>query len=169
MSGSDAGPTSRKPTRRGTTVPTPRALKLLEGRRPGRDSGGRPVPEVPAFKRVPPVKPDDLSPDAAMFWDEVCAELGRLEVLKPVDGPALRAAAECFARFRAAVRRRQADGLTVVTAHGEVTAPWVRVESLAARELRLWCGEFGLTPAAEMRLGTGGLSEDETNPFAGTG
>ena len=153
--------------RRGTTVAAPPALKLLEGRSPGRDLGGRPVPEVPAFKRVPPAKPEDLSPDAAVFWDEVCAELGRLDVLKPLDGASLRSAAECFARLREAIRQRQEKGIVAETSQGWGVAPWVRVEETASREFRHWCAEFGLTPAAEIRLGTGGLSEDEANPFAG--
>lgn len=151
--------------RQGTNVPTPVSLKLLEGVRPGRDSGGRPVPQVPAFKRLPPARPDDLTDDAAEFWDDVVEELGRLEVLKPVDGPGLRAAAECYARLRTAIRARQEHGITAETSQGVGVAPWVRVEESASRELRAWCAEFGLTPAAEIRLGSVKQSEDEENPF----
>lgn len=152
--------------RRGTTVAAPVSLKLLEGRAPGRDSGGRPVPQVPAFKRLPPARPDDLTDDAAEFWDEVVEELGRLEVLKPVDGPGLRAAAECYARLRAAIRQRQEHGITAETSQGVGVAPWVRVEESASRELRAWCAEFGLTPAAEIRLGAPAKPEEPDNPFA---
>lgn len=153
--------------RRGTTVPTPAALKLVEGLRPGRDSGGRAVKAPPAFKRLPPGKPADLSPDAAALWDQVVPELARLDLLKVPDEAALRALCETYARLREAIRLRQEEGLTARTSQGVGVAPWVRVESEAGKAFRSWCAEFGLTPSAEMRLGTEAGKDDESNPFAG--
>lgn len=147
--------------------PAPAALKLLQGVGNGRDSGGRPVGSVPAFKRVPPAKPEDLSAEAGALWDAVVAELGRLDVLKPLDGPALQMACETYARWCEAHRKRQNAGLLSENSQGTVTAPWVGIEERAAREFRIFCAEFGWTPAAEARLATGGLSEDPDNPFAG--
>jgi P27 family predicted phage terminase small subunit len=153
--------------RRGTTVATPATLKLLEGARPGRDSGGRAVKEPPAFRRLPPERPVDLSPDAGEMWDLVVGELSRVELLKPLDGPALRAACETYARLRSAIRARQDCGITCETSQGVGVAPWVRVEAEAGRALRQWCAEFGLSPAAEARIGSGPQDGDDGNPFAG--
>jgi P27 family predicted phage terminase small subunit len=71
--------------------PRPVKLKLLEGRGHGRDSGGRKVPEVPLFKRLPPEAPEWLPDEARAEWDRVVPELARLELTKPVDRAALTA------------------------------------------------------------------------------
>lgn len=44
--------------------PKPARLKLVEGRSPGRDSGGRKVPEPPKFIRQAPDAPDWLDAEA---------------------------------------------------------------------------------------------------------
>ena len=71
--------------------PRPVALKLLEGRGHGRDSGGRKVAETPLFKRIPPEAPEWLPTEARAEWDRVVPELARLELTKPVDRAALTA------------------------------------------------------------------------------
>lgn len=152
--------------RRGTTVPTPAKLKLLEGRGHGRDSGGRLVQEPPAFKRLPPAKPDDLSEDAAQLWDQFVAELSRLSLVKPLDGAALEILCETYARWKRAKRER-IDLITKGAHGGRVADPLVGIEERASKDFRAWCAEFGLTPAAEAKLSTpdadGG---DDANPFA---
>jgi phage terminase small subunit len=64
-------------------APAPAGLKLVEGRSPGRDSGGRLVPQPPGFERVAPQAPDWLSPNARDMWDRTVAELDQLHLLKP--------------------------------------------------------------------------------------
>lgn len=168
-------------------------LKLMEdtGRKPGFDAAGRPIPEVPAFSRKLPEKPDHLSPDAEWMWDRVIEQMGSVGVLKPLDGPALEVICETFARWREAVRIRQngvqvsivepkddsADGQKVVisarppgvlstNSQGLVAAPWIGVEERAARDFRAWCSEFGLTPAAERHLAEAAdLKSEGDNPF----
>src|SRR5665647_3181638 len=71
--------------------PRPVALKLLEGRGHGTDSGGRKVTPPPLFKRVPPEAPEWLPTEARAEWDRVVPELARLELTKPVDRAALTA------------------------------------------------------------------------------
>ena len=146
----------------------PAALKLVEGRGNGRDSGGRVIKDAPAFRRLPPTKPHDLSPDAAELWDELIGELSRLELVREIDGAALRACCESFARYRTAVRMRQQQGILAMTSQGQGVAPWVRVEESAGKEFRAWAAEFGLTPAAEAKLATTGAgdAEEDNDPFA---
>jgi P27 family predicted phage terminase small subunit len=131
-------------------------LKLVDpGRGAGRDSGGRLIPETPAFHRAVPQKPHDLSEVAGRMWDAVVAELPRLNLLKPLDAFALEVGCETYARWHAAKRLRlgrDQSGLLAKTSQGVGVSPLVRVESEASREFRAWCAEFGLTPAAEVKL-----------------
>lgn len=149
----------------------PAGLKLLEGRGKGKDSGGREVVPAPAFRRLPPERPEDLSEEAAALWDEFVVELQRLQLLKPVDGPALQIAVEAYARWRQASQLLAIEGMTYVAHTGLVKVhPLVGVVERASAEYRAWCSEFGLTPAAEGKLATpAGDEGDQENPFAGTG
>jgi len=150
-------------------------LKLLNGRHAGVDSGGRKVEEGPAFRRLAPEKPSDLSSQASEHWDLVVPELMRLELTKALDAGALAIACETFARWRTAQAQVNQQGLTI-----EVTVrrgqdewaeprpnPAVRIVEAASREYRAWAAEFGLTPSAEGRLGTKEAKGASANPFAG--
>lgn len=150
--------------------PAPRKLQLLNGRAPGRDSGGREVKPTPGFRRMPPDKPAGLSPDASRMWDLFVAELSRLQLTKPIDGPALEVGCETYARWKQAKRARlklRGRGLLHMNSQGQAAHPLVGIEERASKDFRAWCSEFGLTPAAEGKLG--GQEADggeEDNPFA---
>ncbi|MFF5778162.1 phage terminase small subunit P27 family [Streptomyces virginiae] len=151
--------------------PRPAGLKLVEGSRPGRDSGGRKVTEPPAFKRVPPEPPAWLPAEARAEWDRVVPELARLDLLKPVDRSALTAYCLTWDRLVQAQRQMDEDGSVLATnSQGRVRHPAVAVIEAASKELRSWAGEFGLTPSAESKVGRQGDDDgDATNPFAGSG
>ena len=149
-------PESRPKMTRGRT-PTPHSLQLLTGRHPGRDSGGRPLKSPPLFKRLPPEPPDWLSPVALAEWHRVLPELTRLDLCKELDAVALSAYCECCSLFAAASSAVSADGVTVVQrfANGStrsVPHPAVAIMLKAGAQVRSWAAEFGLTPAAEMRI-----------------
>lgn len=149
----------------------PAGLKLLEGRGKGTDSGGREVKPSPTFKRLPPEKPDDLSDAADVLWDHFVDELQRLQLLKPLDGPALQIAVEAYSRWKDASEQLAADGMTYVAPSGLIKVnPLVGVVERASAEFRAWVAEFGLSPAAERKLSSpAGDDDGEENPFAGTG
>lgn len=149
----------------------PAGLKLVEGVRPGRDSGGRKVAEPPAFKRIPPEAPGWLPDEARAEWERVVPELARLDLLKPVDRSALTAYCLTWDRLVQAQREMQADGSVLATnSQGRVRHPAVAVIEAASKELRAWAGEFGLTPSAEARVGRQEADDgDQANPFAGSG
>jgi len=156
--------------------PKPAPLKLIEGRGNGRDSGGRKVPTPPMFTRIPPEKPDHLTPYASEIWDRIVQDLPKLGLLKEVDGPSLEMLCETYSRWRVAVEMRMAaqkqapgtKGLIAKNSQGFVIAPWVNAETQASKEFRAWCAEYGLTPAAEMKLAMPtGDDEGDMNPFAG--
>lgn len=140
--------------------PRPTHLKLAEGRGNGRDSGGRVVPDLPPFKRAIPEKPDDLTAAASRFWDRIVEDLTHADSLKPLDGFAMEALCESYSRWHEAKTQRAAGPLLAETSQGMGVSPLVRVEAEASREFRSWCAEFGLTPAAEMKLASSKDADD---------
>lgn len=135
---------------------SPAALRLVSGRSPGRDSGGRKVKPSPGFRRIPPTPPAWLSDEAAAEWERVLPELARLDLLKEADGAALAAYCEAWATFVAATKVVQAEGLTIEAKQGTLAHPAVAIARNAGREVRTWAGQFGLTPAAEAGIGVRG-------------
>lgn len=151
--------------------PRPAGLKLIEGRGNGRDSGGRKVADLPAFKRLPPAAPEWLPDEARAEWDRVVPELARLDLLKEIDRSALTAYCLTWDRLVQAQQQIQKDGSVLAeNSQGRVRHPAVAVLEAASKELRAWAGEFGLTPSAEAKLGRQESSDgEEANPFAGSG
>ena len=132
--------------------PRPPQLKVLTGRSPGRDTGGRKIPDPPRFVRVPPEPPTWLSREAKAEWRRVVPELGRLKMLKQSSRSSLVAYCETWATFVQATREVHRDGLTIEAKQGMLAHPAVAIARTAQKELRAWCAEFGLTPSAEGRL-----------------
>jgi P27 family predicted phage terminase small subunit len=134
-------------------APRPAALKLLEGRGHGRDSGGREVKAIPGFKRIPPTKPADLAPDAEALWDLVIDEFTRLNLLKQLDGAALEITCATYARWKEADRKCREEGTEIQGEGGWLKrAPWLLTAESASKEFRAYLAEFGLSPSAEGRL-----------------
>lgn len=148
----------------------PAKLRLLTGRSPGRDSGGRKVEAPPAFKRVPPRPPTWLSTEAKAEWRRVVPELSRLDLVKEQDRAALAAYCEAWATFVVATRTVQEEGMVINAKQGKLAHPCVAIARNAGREMRSWAAHFGLTPSTEQALARGGGDDgDEANPFAGSG
>lgn len=156
-------------------VPQPAALRLLTGRAPGRDSGGRKVVPPPDFRRIPPNPPTWLSREAKAEWRRVVPGLARLDLLKEEDRAALTNYCETWATYVDAIRQVREQGIVVenrsVRKDGTESVwltknPAVAVAEAASKLLRSWCHEFGLTPSAEARV-TRGVGEDDpdANPF----
>lgn len=143
--------------------------QLVEGRSPGRDSGGRKVPESPKFIRQAPDAPDWLDAEALAEWRRVAPTLERLDLLKPEDRALLSAYCETWSVYVAAVQRVRAEGLTITSPKSGVVHrnPAVTVAETARMHLLRLASEFGLTPAAEQRLAVApGDDGDGLNPFA---
>ena len=152
--------------------PQPVALKLLQGRGHGTDSGGRPVKAVPGFERGAPVAPPWLPDEARAEWNRVVPELDRLGILKSIDGAALTGYCMAWHRFVEASEIVKNEGAVcrAIDNLGNVKLtrhPALLTAEAASKELRAWASEFGLTPSAEQRLaGTKGDDGDQGNPFA---
>lgn len=146
----------------------PAALKLINGRGPGVDSGGRKVPETPAFKRLPPEAPEWLPDEARAEWERVVPELARLDLVKPIDRASLTAYCLTWSRLVTAQREIADDGGSVLgqNSQGRVRHPAVAVVEAASKELRAWAQEFGLTPSAEQKVAAkGGGDGEDDDPF----
>jgi P27 family predicted phage terminase small subunit len=156
----------------GSTVNLTASLKLLSGRGGGKDSGGRPVAHPPKFLRAAPDPPEWLDAEARAEWDRVVPGLETLDVLKSEDRAVLAAFCETWSRFVAAVKLYRAEGIVLVNpdsgrAHKH---PAVGVAEVAATQLRAFAAEFGLTPAAEQRIGvvtTDDGTRSAYDPYAG--
>ncbi len=151
-------------------VPVPPGLKILAGRSPGRDSGGRPIPKVPAFERAAPDPPDWLDPEALAEWDRIVPTLDALRLIKPEDHGTI--TARCCAWSRA-VRHEAivaARGPMITNPSGrEVPNPAVHAARVAWHDVVKFGALLGLDPVSEVNLAASAADDDddEYDQFAG--
>jgi P27 family predicted phage terminase small subunit len=156
----------------------PAVVLQMKGRGPGRDSGGRPIPEVPAFTRGAPGRPEWLSADARAEWDRVVPGLSALNILKPEDRAMLAAYCEAWATFKTLTLAVWEQGQTIevttetagpkgiTTTTKTVVNPLLSARDRVAREMRGFAANFGLSPSSEMALGkVNGDAGGDDNPF----
>lgn len=163
--------------------PKPTALKMVTGRRPGVDSGGRPIP-AEAFDnlgKAPLPMPDWLHPEAVDLWQQTAPTLDRLNLTKPEDHAVFAAYCQAWAVFVRSSRKLNAEGLTIMTVVGlpdggtqekPMVNPIYRTVKESGEQLLKFAKEFGLTPSASAALSraraeVNGTAADADNPFAG--
>lgn len=139
----------------------PASLRLLKGRSPGRDSGGRVVTPPPQVVPACPERPDWLTDDAVDMWERVTPELERLGLLGRIDQGALVAYCEAWSTWREARRLLEVDGVVVAGRDGNlVRHPALLAANAASSELRAWAVQLGLTPAARQRMQAAPVDDD---------
>lgn len=140
--------------------PKPPQLRLLTGRGPGTDSGGRKVKQPPGFVRTAPKPPSWLSGEAAAEWRRIVPELERLKLLKGASRSSLSAYCETWAKFvvvTQAVQRHPTIPRVTTKRDGSVVEEqvanplWGQFAQLNSALLR-WTPEFGMTPSSEGRV-----------------
>lgn len=129
--------------------PTPTALKLVAGN-PGR----RPLPTVDSEMRPESAIPDcpaHLKGAARLEWDRVTVLLHELGVIAEIDAGGLAMLSTQWGRYvDAEVMMEKA---IIKSPNGfDVQSPWLAVSNRAQEAYKSWCSEFGLTPAARVRL-----------------
>lgn len=139
---------------------SPAALKLLNGRGPGKDSGGRTVNEGPKFVRSAPEPPTWLGREAKAEWKRVVPELERLKLLSRVTRSSLVAYCETWETFMVATQVVHTEGLTIDAKQGTLPHPAVGIQRASGAELRRWATEYGLTPASEQKVKPSEESDD---------
>lgn len=152
--------------------------KALKGRHEGVDSGGRPLPEIPAFGRIVRAEPPDWLDDYAVkVWHDGIETLASIDALKTADLQSLAVYCDQVATYRQASLDIKERGIwtwkTTIEPDGStskerVANPAVMMARQAAGVIRSFAGEFGFTPRAEIGMSKpsnpGG--EDEDDPFA---
>lgn len=157
----------------------PAKILEMKGRRPGQDSGGRPIVQPPKFQRDAPSMPEWMSPEARAEWHRVTPGLTSLDILKPEDRAMLVAYCETWSTYKMALGRVADDGETVehtvystgpngrTTRTATIVNPFIAVARAAGKELRGFAAQFGLSPSSETALGK--AADDgaggEDNPF----
>ena len=134
----------------------PTEQKRKTGRSPGRDTGGRPLPEptatLPAVADIPPA-PETLGSIGRVVWERLwSAGKGWLSITTDVD----LLTRLCQAHDERDAMRQQiaADGLMVLGSQGQLR-PHPLLAHLRALEAQMtrWEGLCGFTPSDRSRLG----------------
>ena len=142
--------------------PKPTALKILEG-----NPGKRALPkEEPHGTQGAPEMPRGLSKRAKTAWGALAPALEGLKVITHEDRMALELLCEAYAEWRSAtsiIQRRghtftsrkvlgeKADGTLIISEYVQVR-PEVAIQQNAWKRVLSGLQEFGLTPAARVRV-----------------
>jgi P27 family predicted phage terminase small subunit len=152
-------------------TPAPAGLKLINGRSPGTDSGGRKVPTPPPFERYAPEPPDWLPVLAREMWDRTVPDLEALSLLKNADLAVLTSFCVAWDQLaRSVPLYSELGGMLIVNKRSGVVKanPAVALARAAIRDL-LACGrELGCSPSAEAAVAalvSGVVADGEANPF----
>ena len=134
--------------------PEPTRLKLLKG-----NPGKRPVnTQEPTPRPEAPRCPAWLSAEAKAAWRRVVPELRQMGVLAFVDGDALSAYCQTYARWKAAEEylAKHGEVYPLRDEQGRVRCmqqfPQVAIARHLLQMLRSYQQEFGMTPAARSRV-----------------
>jgi P27 family predicted phage terminase small subunit len=141
--------------------PIPIRLKLLQG-----NPGKNPIREgpEPAVVEAVPLPPEYLTAEAREEWGRVSVELYRMGMLTVVDIASLSAYCQSYGRWiaaeRALARMAERDpatgGLVVRMGTGRgAQNPLVHTANKAMKDMVNYAAEFGLTPAARVRIAQG--------------
>jgi P27 family predicted phage terminase small subunit len=138
-------------------APKPSNIVKLEGN-PGHRKINRHEPKP---RPIAPDCPEWLDPEAKAAWKRVLPILDRMHVLTVADGDMLAVLCQAVAELEQTTISLR-DGLTFKTDKGYVGQhPAVAIRHQAMRVIRAVGGEFGLSPAARVRLIAPELQEDQ--------
>lgn len=132
--------------------PKPTAVKKLAG-----NPGKRPLPKnEPQPKRGLPARPKHLTREAGVEFTRLAAELDQLGLLAKIDLTSFVIYCETFATWIRAKRKIAKHGFTYKAAGGIIRKrPEVSIMEQAARTVRQFAIEFGLTPSSRTRVAAG--------------
>ena len=141
----------------------PTALRLIQGNPSGKKITKR-EPKVAVGARMP----QGMSPGAQKHWPQIASLLTASRILTKIDATALAAYCELFARWRDAADNIAKHGVTVPGAAGALKiSPHWSAFIQATSEMRRYLAEFGMTPAARVRVSAVGKdSKKDEDPFA---
>lgn len=142
--------------------PKPTVLRLLDGGHRERVNPAEPVP-----RSALPMPPAYMTEPALTVWHRVVAELDVMGIATAADADALACLVEAVVTHERASALVAEEGMLVVGTQGtRIRHPALSVQRDAAKTVRAFCAEFGLTPSARSRVVVR-LTPAEPNPFAG--
>ena len=154
-------------------VPKPAAVRLLNGRSEGRDSGGRRVPPPRKTVGEPPQPPDYLDAIELAEWERIVDDLEPLGLLRQASHSTMEICCQATSlRLRAYATYRK-EGLMAVNPDSgrQGVHPAMRVFLDASKLYLAAARELGVTSSSERPMTVGDDDADiynpRRNPFAG--
>ncbi len=142
--------------------PKPTRLKILQGN-PGKRRLNQREPNPEMLSELPE-PPAHLSLDAQKEWQRAGAVLLHGGILSKADLPAFEVYCALYGRWIGVERQLRGTGLLIRTPNGfPVPNPLLGIASKLIREMRIFMGELGVTPASRSRVtrSESTLREDE--------
>ena len=134
--------------------PKPKAAKMLAGTLRIDRVQMESAAGLPLLTGVP-YCPAHIRGESRREWRRVSRLLIQMGVLTQAHIPALELYCTLYGRWKDAEARIAKEGLTSMGGvHGTVpvASPYVRISDDAMRQVRLWLGEFGLTPSSQSKV-----------------
>lgn len=133
--------------------PLPAAIKAINGRSPGRDSGGRLIQPEPQAKPGPPPAPDELQGKAREAWASFIADMDGMGVITHADRVALITLCQAWAEMQDAQKHIEDEGVVIQFPNGVPGAnPYCKIREQAKLTVMKLLTEFGLTPSSRSRV-----------------
>jgi P27 family predicted phage terminase small subunit len=131
-------------------APQPLGIKKLHG-----NPGDHSLARIPDVLTEAPDPPKHLPAEARAEWDRIVPQLLQMDVLGRIDRAALAAYCSAWARHvRAEIQIQKFESELVRTPNGAIqTSPWVTISNRSLEVMYRYMCEFGMTPAARVRLG----------------
>jgi P27 family predicted phage terminase small subunit len=117
------------------------------------ETGHRPIPVPATIDPTPLDAPEGLPEDALGMWDYLTGVLQKAGILENTDRYALELTCRTYAEYLTAKRAYDAEPIVEGSQGQAVKSPYWQIMNAARAELRKELTEFGLTPAARVRIG----------------
>lgn len=150
----------------------PTKIKELHGTdRPDRRNTAEPKPKT----QIPPC-PRELGGVARKEWRRISKILAQLGLISTLDRATLTAYCSAWETFMEAEMKIRESGKVVmigakkiIKKNGDVETvggypqqnPWLPIRNKAIEQIRAFCAEFGMSPAARVRVRAEGMAEDD--------
>lgn len=137
--------------------PVPTKLKILRGN-PGKRALNKREP-IPSGDAEPPAH---LNEEARAEWRRVAPELERMGLLTKIDGTAFAGYCQTYAIWAEASRNVEKHGMIFKAPSGYPQVnPFLSIARTALAEATKFMTEFGMTPAARVRIKVEPKKEDD--------
>lgn len=143
--------------------PTPTILKMAAG-----NPGKRPLPKnEPQAEIAIPERPAELNDIAAAEWDRITPLLQQSGLITLLDRSTLAIYCQTYAIWVEAEERVKKKGRVCLTEKGyPMLNPWHTVATNAAKDLKAFATEFGLSASARTRIGANKSSDELSDPLS---